>query len=99
MYPTLGANDPKAKKKVVALALEKEVKTFLRKHTAPGGSCTPRTLLDAFVAFRCGVPINPIVFGRAIGKATGISRSTPFGVPTLNGFHLKRPSSKAKIAA
>ena len=89
MYPSLGVNDPKAKRKVVALALKKEIRNFLRKWTAPGGSCTPGTLLQTFIASRGGEAVNRIVFGRAVVAATGIGRSTPFGVPTYKGFHIK----------
>lgn len=99
MFPTLGVNDPKAKNKVAALAFKKEVRVFLKKCTAPEGSCTPGTLLAAFVAFRGGVSVNAIVFGRAVAEATGIRRSTPFGVPTLKGFHIVDQRSVNRIAA
>lgn len=99
MYPSLGVNDPKAKRKVVALAFKKEVRNFLRKWTAPSGSCTPGTLLQTFIASRGGETVNRVVFGRAVVAATGIRRSTPFGVPTYKGFHIKGSDDSQRLAA
>lgn len=91
MYPTLGVSDPRAVKKVARHELHKEIRRFTRKHLAPGGSCTPASVLAAFLAFRGGVPINPVVFGRELAAVTGIRRKTPFGVPTYPDIHLVEP--------
>lgn len=88
MYPTLGVSDPRAKKKEARLALQKEIRRFHRTSMAPGGSCTPASVLEAFIAFRGGVPISNVVFGRAFAVVTGIRRKTPFGVATYPDIHL-----------
>lgn len=94
MYPTLGVSDPRAVKKEARQALQKEIRRFSRKHLAPGGSCTPASVLDAFIAFRGGIPISPVVFGRELAMVTGIRRKTPFGIPTYPDVHLVEPVSR-----
>ena len=99
MYPTLGVSDPRAIKKEARLELQKEIRRFSRRHLAPGGSCTPASVLEAFIAFRGGVPISNVVFGRELAAVTGIRRKTPFGVPTYPGIHLVEPvSARRKVA-
>ena len=99
MYPTLGVSDPRAIKKEARLELQKEIRRFSRRHLAPGGSCTPASVLEAFIAFRGGVPISNVVFGRAFAVVTGIRRKTPFGVPTYPDVHLVEPVSVRRKAA
>ena len=99
MYPTLGVSDPRAKKKEARLALQKEIRRFHRTSMAPGGSCTPASVLEAFIAFRGGVPISNVVFGRAFAVVTGIRRKTPFGVATYPDVHLVESiSAHRKVA-
>lgn len=88
VYPTLGVSDPRAKKKVEKQALHKAVRSFLKKHVKPGGSCTPQELLAAFKAIHGGVTVNPNAFGRAVVAFTGIKSTTPFGKRTYRGIHL-----------
>ena len=60
--PTLGVNDPKAQRKVAYQMLQDEVKAFLAHTTEMGGSCSPASLLEAFLAFRDGMVISPKSF-------------------------------------
>lgn len=99
VYPTLGVSDPRAVKAVARKALQKEILRFVRKHLASGGSCTPATVRDAFIAFRGGVSISAVDFGRELAALTGIRRRTPFGVPTYPGVHLVEPIRRSRKAA
>ncbi len=99
MYPALGVSDPRAIKKGARLELQKEIRRFSRRHLAPGGSCTPASVLEAFIAFRGGVPISNVVFGRELAAITGIRRKTPFGIPTYPDIHLVEPVRVSRKAA
>lgn len=91
MYPTLGASDPKAKKKETRGLLRKDIQRFARKYIGEDGSCTPLNVWQAFMIFRGGMEIDRSYFGREFAAVTGIRRKTPFGVPTYLGVHLIEP--------
>jgi hypothetical protein len=91
MYPTLGAADPKAKRKEARSLLRKDIQRFARKYIGEDGFCTPLSVWQAFMTFRGGVEINRSYFGRELAAVTGIRRKTPFGIPTYLGVHLIEP--------
>ncbi len=99
IYPTLGVSDPRAVKAEARKALREEIRRFVRSRLASGGSCTPAGVLDAFIAFRGGVPISAVDFGRELAALTGIRRTTPFGKPAYRGVHLVESRRRSRKAA
>lgn len=88
VYPTLGVENPKARRKTATLILEGEVAEFLGQFTQAGGATNPTLLRQAFVAVRGGVDVNATAFGRAMSKVTGTRTTSPNGIRCYQGFRL-----------
>ncbi len=96
MYPTLGAADPKAKRRAARLNLEKQVKTFWKKCVRKGDGCTPSQMREAFTQFRGGEPVHPVSFGKAVAAVSGATVERPFGKKLYRGIRLVEPVARLK---